>query len=105
MPQGPSRDTVGPITRTVRDAAIVLEAIAGYDSKDPVTAASYRRIPEAYIAFLQPNGLRGMRLAVIRQPMDNSTDIGAADVEEVRAMVDRAVSDLRARGRRGDRPY
>jgi amidase len=98
MPQGPSRDTVGPITRTVRDAAIVLEAIAGYDPKDPVTAASIRHIPESYTSFLQPNGLNGMRLAVIRQPMDKNTDINAPEVKEVRAMVDRAVSDLRARG-------
>jgi amidase len=98
MPQGPSRDTIGPIARTVRDAAIVLEAIAGYDPKDPATAASYRRIPESYTAFLQPNGLNGMRLAVIRQPMDKSTDTNAPDFKEVRAMVDRAVSKLRARG-------
>jgi amidase len=97
MPQGPSRDTVGPITRTVRDAAIVLEAIAGYDPKDPVTAASYRHIPGSYTAFLQPNGLSGMRLAVIRQPMDKNTDLDAPNVVEVRAMVDRAVSDLRVR--------
>jgi amidase len=98
MPQGPSRDTVGPITRTVRDAAIVLEAIAYYDANDPVTAAGYRQIPESYIAFLQPNGLSGMRLAVIRQPMDMNTDINSPAVQEVRAMVDQAVSDLRARG-------
>jgi amidase len=36
--------------------------------------------------------------AVIRQPMDKNTDINAPDFKEVRAMVDRAVSDLRARG-------
>jgi amidase len=98
MPQGPSRDTIGPIARTVRDAALVLEAIAGYDPKDPVTVASYRRISESYTGFLQPNGLSGMRLAVIRQPMDKGTDTNAPDYKEVRTMVDRAVSDLRARG-------
>src|SRR5580700_2699356 len=98
MPATPSRDTIGPIARTVRDAAVLLEAIAGYDPKDPATAASYRRIPESYTAFLQPNGLNGMRLAVIRQPMDKSTDTNAPDFKEVRAMVDRAVSKLRARG-------
>ena len=99
MPQGPSRDTVGPITRTVRDAALVPEAIAGYDPEGyPFTAASFRRIPESYTAFLQPNGFSGMRLGVIRQPMDKNTDIDAPDVKEVLgAMVDRAVSDLRAR--------
>ena len=36
MPAKPSQDTLGPITRTVRDAAILLDAIAGYDPNDPV---------------------------------------------------------------------
>ncbi len=98
MPQGPSRDTIGPIARTVRDAAILLDAIAGYDPKDPATAASYRRTPNSYVGFLQQNGLSGMRLAVIRQPMDRETDTNASDYQEVRAMVDQAVRDLRARG-------
>src|SRR5262249_22162189 len=98
MPASPSRDTIGPIARTVRDAALVLDAIAGYDPKDPVTAASYGRTPDSYTAFLQPNGLRGMRLGVIRQSMDKATDINAADYKEVRAMIDRVAGVLRARG-------
>jgi amidase len=98
MPAAPSRDTIGPLARTVKDAALVLEAIAGYDPNDPVTAASYRRIPQSYTAFLQANGLRGMRLGVIRQPMDKDTDTSAADYKEVRAMIDRVVGALRARG-------
>jgi amidase len=76
----------------------VLDAIAGYDPKDPVTAASYRRIPESYTAFLQPNGLRGMRFGVIRQPMDKQTDTNAADYKEIRAMIDRVVGVLKTRG-------
>ncbi len=98
MPASPTRDTIGPITRTVRDAALVLDAIAGYDPKDPVTAASYRRTPESYTAFLQDNGLRGMRFGVIRQPMDKDTDTNAADYKEVRAMIDRVAGVLRMRG-------
>jgi amidase len=76
----------------------VLDAIAGYDPKDPVTAASYRRIPESYTAFLQPNGLRGMRFGVVRQPMDKETDTNAADYKEIRAMIDRVIGVLKARG-------
>jgi amidase len=98
MPASPSRDTIGPLARTVKDAALVLEAIAGYDPNDPITAASYRRIPQSYTAFLQADGLRGMRLGVIRQPMDKDTDTNAADYKEVRAMIDRVVGALRMRG-------
>ena len=98
MPATPSRDTIGPIARTVKDAALVLDAIAGYDPKDPVTAASYGHTPQSYTAFLQPDGLRGMRLGVIRAPMDKETDTKAADYKEVRAMIDRMVGALRTRG-------
>ena len=41
MPFAPTRDTLGPLTRTVTDLAIVLDAIAGYDPEDPITAWSY----------------------------------------------------------------
>jgi Asp-tRNA(Asn)/Glu-tRNA(Gln) amidotransferase A subunit family amidase len=91
MPASPSRDTIGPIARTVKDAALVLVAIAGYDPKDPITAESYGRIPQSYTAFLQPDGLRGMRLGIIRASMDT-------DTKEVRAMIDRVAGALRARG-------
>jgi Asp-tRNA(Asn)/Glu-tRNA(Gln) amidotransferase A subunit family amidase len=98
MPASPTRDTIGPIARTVKDAALLLEAIAGYDPKDPLTAASYRRTGESYTAALAPEGLRGMRLGVIRQSMDKETDTNAADYKEVRAMIDRVVGVLRMRG-------
>jgi Asp-tRNA(Asn)/Glu-tRNA(Gln) amidotransferase A subunit family amidase len=98
MPAAPSRDTIGPIARTVKDAALVLDAIAGYDPNDPITAASYGRTPASYTAFLQPGGLRGMRLGIIRQPMDKNTDINAADYKEVRAMIDRVAGVLKTQG-------
>lgn len=42
---GSTRDVVGPIATTVRDAAMVLDAIGGYSPDDPKTAASNGRIP------------------------------------------------------------
>jgi amidase len=66
MPQGPSRDTLGPITRTVRDNALLLDVLAGYDPKDPITAASDRRIPNSYADSLSSDGLKGMRIGVLR---------------------------------------
>jgi len=98
FPARPSTDTVGPITRTVRDAAIVLDAIAGYDPNDPVTAYAVGRIPPSYTSFLDPDGLRGARIGVIRQPMDARTDVTSDDYAKVRRVVDGAIGELKARG-------
>jgi amidase len=98
MPFAPSRDTLGPITRTVRDTAIVLDVIAGYDPDDPITAWSYGQQPNTYTRFLLPNGLAGMRFGVIRTPMSKDTDTGAADYKEIQAAISKAVAALSARG-------
>ena len=61
------RDVGGPMARTVADAAIVLDVIAGADPSDPVTLESGGHIPETYTAFLDRDGLRGARIGVLRQ--------------------------------------
>ena len=98
MPFAPTRDTLGPITRTVRDTAIVLDVIAGYDPDDPITAWSYGQQPGTYTRFLLADGLAGMRFGVIRIPMSKDTDTGAADYQEVQATISQTVADLSARG-------
>ena len=98
LPARPSTDTLGPITRTVRDAAILLDAIAGYDPNDPVTAYAVGHIPNSYTSFLDRNGLSGARIGVIRQPMDAKTNPGSEDFKKVRAVIDRAIGDLKALG-------
>ncbi len=98
MPANPSSDTLGPMTRTVRDAAILLDAIAGYDPNDPVTAYAAGRTPESYVDGLDPDGLRGARIGVVREPMDAETDPESDDYRQVRRLVDQAVADLRRLG-------
>jgi amidase len=98
FPARPTTDTLGPITRTVRDAAIVLDAIAGYDSDDPVTAYAVGQIPKSYTSFLERDGLKGARLGVIRQPMDAKTDPTSEDYGKVRRVIDKAIGDLRSLG-------
>lgn len=61
-----TQDMAGPITRTVADAARVLEAIAGYDSADPATAWNVGEIPENYTSFLQADGLKGARIGLLQ---------------------------------------
>ena len=98
MPANPSSDTLGPMTRTVRDAALVLDAIAGYDPEDPVTAYAAGRVPDSYAADLDAAGLRGARIGIIREPLDPKTDPESDDYRQVRAVIERAFADLAALG-------
>ncbi len=98
MPANPSSDTLGPMTRTVRDAALLLDAIAGYDANDPATGYAVGRVPDSYAAGLDAGGLRGARIGVIRESMDPKTDPDADDYKQVRALIDRALADMRALG-------
>ena len=98
MPANPTQDTMGPITRTVADAALVLDAIVGYDPEDPITAYSVGHVPETYASALDRERLRGARIGIVREPMDARTDTTSADHRKVRAVFDRAVADLRSLG-------
>ncbi|CAJ1938779.1 unnamed protein product [Sphenostylis stenocarpa] len=67
VPISPRQDTVGPICRTVSDAALVLETIVGIDANDKATMKASKYIPKGgYAQFLRKDGLRGKRLGVLR---------------------------------------
>jgi amidase len=59
-----TRDTAGPMARNVTDAAILLDALAAPDAKDPATARAPRS-DERFAEALDPNGLEGRRIAVL----------------------------------------
>jgi amidase len=67
IPIAHSQDTAGPMARTVRDAAILLGALAGADLHDSATAASAGKIQPDYTKFLDPNALKGARIGVARK--------------------------------------
>ena len=67
IPISHSQDTVGPFARTVSDAAILLDALAGADPRDPATQASAGRIPADYRQLLSPDALRGARIGIPRE--------------------------------------
>jgi amidase len=67
IPIAHSQDTAGPMARTMRDAAILLGALAGTDARDPATAQAAARMHKDYTQFLDPNGLRGARIGVARK--------------------------------------
>src|SRR5437867_1847113 len=88
---------VGPLCRTVKDTARVLEVIAGYDPKDELTAFSVGRLPsEPYRNFANGRNLNGIRIGVIREHM-NKKLFNEADVESI-DIADRAINDLRRLG-------
>ena len=97
-PSRPSTDTLGPMARTVRDAAILLDVIAGYDPRDAITAYSVGHVPASYAALIDRDGLRGARLGVIRSPMDPSADPASTDYMKVKLVIDRAINDLKRLG-------
>ncbi|HWM93962.1 MAG TPA: amidase [Thermoanaerobaculia bacterium] len=66
VPISHSQDTVGPYGRTVADAAAVLGALVGVDPRDPATAASAGHFHTDYTQFLDPDGLNGARIGVMR---------------------------------------
>lgn len=65
MPNSFTQDEVGPITRTVKDAALLLDVMAGYDPQDPITALGSGKPPRSYAANLDPKSLRGARIGVL----------------------------------------
>ena len=67
VPISHSQDTAGPMARTVRDVAILLGAMAGADPQDSATADSKGKLFPDYTKFLDPAGLKGARLGVVRK--------------------------------------
>ncbi|KAI0672174.1 amidase signature enzyme [Trametes maxima] len=66
IPISAHQDTVGPMARSVADAAAVLSAIAGRDPRDNFTLAQPPVVPD-YTKALRADGLKGVRLGVPRK--------------------------------------
>ncbi len=90
IPISASQDTAGPMARSVTDAAILLTVLAGYDPADPATEPLKSQPPPDYRQFLKRDGLRGIRIGVMRQ--------NAGFSDEVDALLARAIEKLRAQG-------
>jgi Asp-tRNA(Asn)/Glu-tRNA(Gln) amidotransferase A subunit family amidase len=86
-------DVTGPMTRTVADAAAMLQVIAGPDTADAATLASRGHVPASYAASLARDGLHGARIGVLRQAYERAT----TDPEVVR-VFQAALDDLRRQG-------
>jgi amidase len=80
VPISADQDIAGPLTRTVRDAALLLGAIAGYDAADPDTAACNTpgKCYADYTPFLDAGALRGARILVPPFPANRADIMEAA---------------------------
>jgi amidase len=65
IPNSLTQDEIGPIARTVTDAARLLGVMTGYDPADPITAFGVGRKPESYTQSLRTDGLKGVRIGVM----------------------------------------
>jgi amidase len=65
VPISHSQDTAGPMTRDVRDAALLLMVMAGADAADPATAEADAHRAD-YLSGLKPDALKGVRVGVAR---------------------------------------
>ncbi|XP_050363447.1 probable amidase At4g34880 [Argentina anserina] len=83
VPISQRQDTVGPICRTVADAAYVLDAIAGIDHNDIATIETSKYIPRGgYAQFLRRDGLRGKRIGILRTFYEFGNDTSLAQTFE-----------------------
>ena len=89
MPLSWTLDHAGPLTRTVEDAALMLEAVAGYDPRDPTTSTA--PVP-AYRTGLSGD-VGGLTIGVVRQAIEGID-------EEIRDAIERAIDDLEGLGAR-----
>jgi amidase len=82
IPISHSQDTAGPMARTVRDAALLLTALAGVDPDDTATTSAIGKVQPDYTKldytrFLDANGLKGARLGIARKFFDKNAPMDA----------------------------
>jgi len=88
---------VGPATRTVEDAARILDVIAGYDPTDEMTAFSVGRTPsQPYASFARGASIQGMRIGIVREYMDRTT-ASKAEIANIE-IAEKAIVTIRSMG-------
>jgi amidase len=87
IPVAHSQDTVGPMCRTVADAATVLGALVGVDPRDPATEASAGHLHRDYRPFLDADGLRGARVGIARDGLFGFSEKADAVAEQAIAVL------------------
>jgi Asp-tRNA(Asn)/Glu-tRNA(Gln) amidotransferase A subunit family amidase len=93
IPNSLTQDEVGPITRTVTDAALLLDVMAGYDPADPISALGTGRIPRTYTQLLSKDALKGARIGVMMNMMGT-----AERHQEVNKVMEDVIAKMQSLG-------
>lgn len=97
IPISETQDTAGPMTRTVRDGALLLGALTGTDPRDPRTESSAEHRHSDYTQFLDPEGMKGARIGVVRNHFTREKDtveIINAALKQIETMGATLVDDI-----------
>ena len=90
--------SLGPMARTVRDLAKLLDVMVGYDPEDPLTARGVGHVPDSFTKFLDKEGLKGARIGILRESMGYDAEPESEDFEKITEIFDRAVAELKTAG-------
>jgi len=90
--------SLGPMARTVRDLAKLLDVMVGYDPEDPLTARGVGHVPDSFTKFLDKEGLKGGRIGILRQSMGYDAEPESEDFEKITEIFNRAVAELKTAG-------
>ncbi len=89
---------MGPMARTVKDLAILLDGMVGYDPEDPSTALGIGQHPASYAKALDANALKGARIGILRESIGIGTDTTSEDFKKVDAAFEKNIAELKAAG-------
>jgi amidase len=90
--------SLGPMARTVRDLAKLLDVMVGYDPEDPLTARGAGHVPDSFTKFLDKEGLKGARIGILRESMGYDAEPESEDFEKITEIFNRAVAELKTAG-------
>ena len=93
IPNSSTQDEIGPITRTVTDAALLLDVMAGFDTADPITALGVGKAPRSYADGLRVDALKGARIGLVTNLLGREERHA-----EVTESMNRAADEMRRLG-------
>ena len=93
MPLNTFQDAVGPIAKSIRELALVLDQVTGPDAEDEATADAARHLAGSFATALDGNALQGARIGVVRQ-----LSVGVTGEREAADTLDRVVREIQSAG-------